>query len=42
MHGFSKWSYLVTGKSFPHERLLMDVIDKIEREAHTTGLTDQN
>ena len=29
------------GKSFPHERLLMDVIDKIEREAHTTGLTDR-
>jgi exosome complex component RRP4 len=29
------------GKTFAHERLLMDVIKKIEREAHTTGLTDR-
>jgi len=29
------------GKSFAHERLLMDIIEKIEREAHTTGLTDR-
>lgn len=29
------------GKSFEHERLLIDVIRKIENEAHTTGLTDR-
>jgi len=28
-------------KTFPQERLLMDVIEKIEQEAHTTGLTDR-
>ncbi len=31
----------IRGKSFEHERLLMDVILKIENEAHTTGLTDR-
>lgn len=29
------------GKSFVHERLLIDIIHKIEREAHTVGLTDR-
>jgi exosome complex component RRP4 len=29
------------GKTFKHEQLLMDVITKIEQEAHTTGLTDR-
>lgn len=29
------------GKSSSHERLLIDVISKIEREAHTVGLTDR-
>ena len=31
----------VKGKSFEHERLLIDAIRKIEREAHTSGLTDR-
>ncbi|MHA1584296.1 MAG: exosome complex RNA-binding protein Rrp4 [Promethearchaeota archaeon] len=31
----------IKGKSFEHERLLMDVIKKIENEAHTTVLTDR-
>jgi exosome complex component RRP4 len=29
------------GKSFEHEHLLVDAVHKIEREAHTTGLTDR-
>ena len=29
------------GKSHEHEQLLVEVIKKIEREAHTTGLTDR-
>jgi len=31
----------VRGRSFEHERLLIDAVHKIEREAHTTGLTDR-
>ena len=31
----------IKGKTFEHERLLMDVIKKIENEAHTTVLTDR-
>ena len=31
----------IKGKSFEHERLLIDTIRKIEREAHTSGLTDR-
>ena len=29
------------GKTHEHEHLLVEVIQKIEREAHTTGLTDR-
>ena len=31
----------IRGKTFEHERLLIDAIRKIEAEAHTTGLTDR-
>ncbi|UYP46266.1 Exosome complex component Rrp4 [Candidatus Lokiarchaeum ossiferum] len=31
----------IKGKTFEHERLLIDAIHKIEREAHTSGLTDR-
>ncbi|MHA1729138.1 MAG: exosome complex RNA-binding protein Rrp4 [Promethearchaeota archaeon] len=31
----------IRGTSFEHERLVIDAIHKIEREAHTSGLTDR-